>query len=640
MCGFAGWVSLSPAVEQPEVLDAMSWSLEHRGPDEGSTWDDGTCFLAHRRLSIIDLASSHQPMLHPAGAGVLVFNGEIYNFETLRRELQGAGATFETRGDTEVLLQILERDGPPGIDRLDGMFAFARWDRRRRTLLLARDPLGVKPLYYARPDADTLVFGSEIKAVLRHPAVDRGLDHAGLRQVLRFRSVYGTRTLHRGVAQLEPGTWLEFGPAGLRSGRHYDLAERAAAERELARSSSDDRRLERARGLFEDAVRKRLIADVPVGAFLSGGLDSSLIVAAMRRLRDPSDELRTFSVGFRGDRDSELPFAARVAEAVGSVHREVTLGEADYAAGLAPFSAFRDAPLSEPADVAMGYLSREAKRVVKVVLSGEGADEAFCGYPKYRFAEAPWALRAGLRLLGAERCARVGAALGLEARRVRIAVRSLGERDELDRLMVWFSYLDRAQLRSLLPGLGWDDEDWQETRAVQVDALARFAGWRPLIRMQGLDLTTWLPCNLLERGDRMTMSAGLEGRVPFLDKALVPCALALPARLKVRGRVLKWPLRQWAREQLPAEIARRRKWGFRVPLAAWFREGLRETLRDHLMDPAGICGRFGDATAISGLLERHDRGEVDANLALWTLLAVEVWERGLREPTSHARLTG
>jgi asparagine synthase (glutamine-hydrolysing) len=390
--------------------------------------------------------------------------------------------------------------------------------------------------------------------------------------------------------------------------------------------------------LIEASVRKRLIADVPVGAFLSGGLDSSVIVRLIRACREPGSEVRTFSVGFRGDDMSELPYARAVADAIGTTHTEVNLAESDYSSLFAEMTACRDAPLSEPADPAIARMSEVARGSVKVVLSGEGSDEAFCGYPKYSLVRVHAMLRHALRALGPERAAALAGRAGLDSRRALVAARALSLPSELDRLVQWFSYLDRSAVGDLLPGLDWDDRHWDATIASQAAALAR--GWNgPLERMQGVDCLTWLPGNLLERGDRMTMAAGLEMRVPFLDKSLVPFGIALPQHLKVRHRERKWIVRDWAANRLPDEILARRKWGFRVPLERWFRGHLRDTLFDYLSAADGLCGTYGDGAAVGALLRSHDSGRADASMELWTLLSAEVWYQDVFRPRAIASLS-
>jgi asparagine synthase (glutamine-hydrolysing) len=609
----------------------MAQALRRRGPDAQGVLLDGPCGLAHARLSIIDLAGSPQPMRQPGSDISLVFNGEIYNYLQLRAEFQKLSETFVTGGDTEVILRLVGREWDKALPRFDGMFAFAAWDRRRKAMLLARDPIGEKPLFYATPAPGVLVFGSELKALLQHPQIDAALDEDALRQVLRFRAVYGERSLHRGVRQLPPGHFLEFTATGLRTGRFYAIGDEIEIARKEYAGLDEGGLIARGEQLLRDSVEERLIADVPVGAFLSGGLDSSVIVALMRdaRAKTGGETVRTFSVGFLNDAFSELPYARIVADAIGTRHTEVSVGEEQYVRRLAELTACRDAPISEPADVAVAEMSRIAKQSVKVVLSGEGADEVFCGYPKYKFASASPLLRQSIRLVGPRRTAWLAGRLGVDARRALVAARALALPEELDRTVQWFSYFDQSDLQRLLPGLGWGDAFWASTISPQREALRQATGTSPAQRMQLVDCLTWLPGNMLERGDRMTMAEGLEARVPFLDKEVIRFGLALPDRMKIRGKTLKWIVRQWAAKALPAQISGRRKWGFRVPLAQWFRGSLRPMLYDYLRASNGLCGTYGNKAAVSELLESHQAERIDANLTLWTLLTAEIWYQGV-----------
>ena len=623
MCGIAGYVDFEGPGPDRAVLEEMAEALGHRGPDERGVWLEGPCGLAHTRLSIIDLAGSHQPLVPPDGHLALVYNGELYNYQSLRQGLAGEGVRFVTSGDTEALLRCVELRWRGALAEFDGMYAFAAWDRRAQRLLLARDPFGKKPLFHVSPRPGLLVFGSEIKALLCHPEVRARLDTAALAGALRFRAVYGDRTLYHGIHQLEPGCHLELDRSGLSRGQHYQLLEHS--EPSAALGGDEAALIADGRARLERAVRKRLIADVPVGAFLSGGLDSSLIVALICGARKKDEITHTFSVGFEGDPGSELPHARVVANALGTCHKEVSVTGADYARLLARATAYRDAPISEPADVAIYCMSLEAKQDVKVVLSGEGSDEIFCGYPKYLFAMAPeWSLSL-LRAAGPARVAQLAAALGIDRRRANVATRSLAAPTELERLVHWFSYLEREELQALLPGLDWSVASWRESMAKQAAVLDACPSADPVVRMQAVDCLTWLPGNLLERGDRMTMAAGLEARMPFLDPEVVAFGLALPRRMKVRGRSLKWVVRRWAEGLIPPSILERPKWGFRVPLAPWFRTELRELLHDALRNPSGLCGRYADRNAVARLLDDHDSGRADRNLELWTLLTAEIW---------------
>lgn len=631
MCGIGGIVDFNKGVD-PAILESMAGVLRARGPDAQGTLNVGACGFAHTRLSIIDIAGSAQPMSVSDTGMSIVYNGEIYNYETLRHELIAAGERFQSDGDTEVVLRLIGRAWREKLHKLDGMFAFAVWDPRRDRLLIARDGIGEKPLYYATPESGTLVFGSELKAVLRHPRVSREMSHDALRQALRFRAVYGEGTLHAGVRQLEPGCFLEFDRSGLVVGRFYDLIDEAARTQELLAGVPPEALVARGRELFLGSVKERLIADVPVGAFLSGGLDSSLIVAAMRHLQPSEAEIRSFSVGFSDDPHSELPFAQLVADAVGTRHTAISVGPDAYQRRMAELSACRDGPVSQPADVAIAEMSAVAREHVKVVLSGEGADEVFGGYPKYGFANAPWIVRKTIAAVGPERAAKLAGIVGLDQRRALVAARALGAPTEAQRLVQWFSYFDRPQLAQLLPGLGWARADWEATMAAHVHALERLQSATGLLRMQATDCLTWLPGNMLERGDRMTMSEGLEVRPPFLDKELCAFGLALPDHLKVREGAGKWIVRQWASELIPQDILARRKWGFRTPLKNWFSGPLRAFLLDYLTCSSGLVGSYGDPKAVSALVGAHTAGRIDASEMLWSLLAAEVWYQDVCKP--------
>ena len=623
MCGIGGFVDFNRPIDA-DVLRAMTRALRRRGPDAQDILVEGPCGLAHARLSIIDVAGSPQPMRMPEAGLSLVYNGEIYNYQSLRAELQASGAHFLTAGDTEVLLRGLAASWIDFLPKFDAMFAFAVWDQRQEKLLLARDALGEKPLFYATPAPGVLVFGSEIKVILEHPAVERALNADAMRQALRFRAVYGAETLHAGVSQLEPGCWLEFSRSGIKTGRFYDLVASSARARQDLASLSDQALVAHGRALFEASVEGRLVADVPVGSFLSGGLDSSLIVATMRKLR-PQAEIRTFSVGFTDDPYSELPFAAEVAAAFGTHHTPISVGPDDYIRRFTELSVCRDAPVSQPADIAIAEMSGIAKRSVKVVLSGEGADEVFAGYPKYAMANVPWPVRRLIGALGPQVVGGVAGLVGLDRRRAMVAARALGVPREVDRYAQWFSYYDREDLQAMLPGLGWDAAAWSRTTADHARVLERLTPGDSLARMQTADCLTWLPGNMLERGDRMTMAEGLEVRPPFLSQELCAFGLGLAPRLKVRKGVGKWIVRQWGNDLIPRQILERRKWGFRTPLDIWFRGPLRDYLVGYLTAQNGLCSTYGQASEILRLLDDHQQSRVDAGDALWSLLSSEVW---------------
>ena len=425
--------------------------------------------------------------------------------------------------------------------------------------------------------------------------------------------------------QLRPGQYLAFSRGGLTMGTFFSLVEALVEARANQRALSDRDLIGAGEAMFLEFVRRRLTADVPVGLYLSGGLDSSLIAAAMRSTLGSGKDIHTFSVGYQDDPRSELAQAEHVSRIVNAQHHAVRVGPADFISRWPALSARRDSPLSEPAEVAFATMSEIAKDRVSVALSGEGADEIFAGYPKYKFAATPWVARYALRLLGTERVSSLAQLTGLDATRAVIATRALAHPSEIDRLTQWFSDGNRADLRRLLPGLDWSDENWAQTNCDAEAALTLSPKSTPLRRMQVLDCLTWLPGNILAYGDRMSMAHGLEVRLPFLNVPLAAFGLGLPDRLKVRAGQQKWLPRQWRVGSLPANVLSRRKWGFRAPLAQWFRGPLRSLLRDHLTDPRGLCAQYGDAAALEQLLAAHDSGRVDLSAKLWKLLSTEMW---------------
>lgn len=604
MCGIGGvWLNRS-AVSEERLLD-MAKSLRHRGPDDSAVWTQGRLGLAHARLSIIDLDGSQQPMHSIDGAWSIVFNGEIFNYRELRRELD---YPFRTAGDTEVLLAGLVRHGVSFTTRLRGQFAFAAFDHATETLHLVRDRLGILPLYY-RHDSDGLVFGSEIKAIHHYTRQAPRVDHKSLDAYLAARAVPAPFTLFDGVLKLQPGHRVEVRASGRSTVHRYwsppPVDTRTDVEvREVVDEA--DRQI-------RAAVRAALVADVPVGSYLSGGVDSSLIVAIMKQLRGAAP-VETFAAGFGDPRFDEFRWARRVSDHVGTLHHEVTV-HAEHFLDLWPALTWhRDAPMSEPADMAVFKLAQTARQNVSVVLSGEGGDELFGGYPKYRYAS--WGRLAELIPAGPRQF--VGRLLDprLPRRlaRQRVALRALTAESELGQLSSWFAPFTQQERLDLLGG-GLSTE---RTRRVP-------SGADEIDRMLRFDLEGWLPDNLLERGDRMSMAASLELRPPLLDHHVVEFAFGLPSALKVRERTPKWLLKQVAKRYLPDEIVYRRKVGFRVPLDEWFRTGLRDSAWDRLTGQGSFVGSALNRVAVRRLLERHQSGRFDEEIRLWTLLSLEVW---------------
>ena len=610
MCGIVGIVRFDGCASEDELLRRMTATLSHRGPDGDGVKMFGSVAFGHTRLSIIDLAGSPQPMTSQSGRYHITFNGEIFNYQKLRDELVHEGVPFRTHGDTEVLLEILRREGSAGISKLNGQFAFAFFDESNSELILARDRLGILPFYY-HEGPGYIAFASEVKALL--PVIGQlEIDDEAVEEYLTYRSVPPPRTLFRGIRKLPPGTLLKVRLDGtVRHEVYWSLPAKQESEMltgEVALRAVDQK--------LREAVALRLVADVPVGAYLSGGLDSSLTVALMKELRG-GGEVQTFAAGFSDPRFDELPYARQVSESVGTVHHEVMVSSSDFQDLWEPLSWHRDSPMSEPADIAIYKIAKQAGQEVKVLLSGEGSDEIFGGYAKYAFepklaplANLPSALRVPI-FRAIER------ALPESRNRARQAARALTARSTAERMQTWFgpfTWFERSALRSgygrHLPPAQWGRAEGDHLR-----------------RMLYVDCHTWLADNLLERGDRMSMAASIENRPPFLDHELVELAFRIDSSMKIRGSSGKWIVKEIARKYLPANIIDRKKVGFKVPLDEWFRGGLKDYVYDLLLGPNSFVSTYFDRKMIEKMLSDHQNRRRNEELRLWTLMGLEVWHR-------------
>jgi asparagine synthase (glutamine-hydrolysing) len=611
MCGIVGIRRFDGGDVEAQTLKRMNDLLRHRGPDDEGYLVRGGLGFGHRRLSIIDIGTSAQPMTSRDGYLHVCFNGEILNYKELRCRF---AYPYQTQGDTEVLLSAFNSLGPASVHELVGQYAYAMYSEHTDVMWLFRDKMGILPLYYYW-DGSVFVFGSEIKAVLAGIPGEPAVDGASLDAYLARRSVPAPWTLFEGVRKLPPGMYLSVSGNGVVSDpvRHWSLPSSDRAHSRKGTPTAEA--IAECRGLLREAVAHNLVADVPVGAYLSGGLDSSLIVAMARQLA-PTGNLQTFSASFGNPQFDETRFARAVAGVFNTCHREVAVEPGDFIERWPMLTWHRDAPISEASDVAVYMLAVAARsNDIKVVLSGEGSDELFAGYPKHQFARMTQRIGVVPR--------RIRGPLGslLERRmrprywRARTAVRALSEPTLDRRLEGWFAPFTFAERRRLL----------RET--IYRDRFISRAPDDPLHNMLGEDLVGWLPDNLLERGDRMSMAASVELRPPFLDSALVEWAWALPSDLKVRHRSGKWILREVARSLLPGAIVDRPKDGFRVPLDDWFRAELKETVRESLLaDDSFVAGTL-DGGAVRELIERHASGTANEGLRLWTLLSLEIWHR-------------
>jgi asparagine synthase (glutamine-hydrolysing) len=630
MCGIAGVLYAEPdRTPDRSSLRAMGQAIAHRGPDgEGYLAEPGAG-LVHRRLAIIDLEGGRQPLGNEDGSVQVVFNGEIYNYQELTAWLQGRGHRFQTRSDTEVLVHLYEEEGDRLVERLRGMFAFALWDRRRRRLLLARDRVGIKPLYVYR-DAEKLLFGSEVKAILAHPEVEAGIDPAALEDYLAYGMVLGPRSIFERIEKLPAAHVLQ-----AEAGRWHQPARRYWRLRfEPDERPSPEQWQEAIRAKVAEAVRLHLIADVPVGAFLSGGIDSGVVVASCAgATRGP---LQTFSMGFEEAARSELPYAREVARRYQTRHVE-ELVTPDAVALLDDLAHFYDEPFADSSAVPTFLVSRLAARSVKVALSGDGGDEAFGGYARYAHDLQEATLRRWLP-------GWLRAGLGPLARRWPKA-------DWLPRPLRLKTLLTNL---SLAPGPAYANTLQAcrrplRRRLLSRDVSARLNGHRPeapvcasyaeaadpLSGMIAADVATLLPDDYLVKVDRASMANGLEVRPPLLDHELLELAARIPARWKVRRGQTKWAFKEAYRGRLPPAVLNRPKQGFEVPVDAWLRGPLAGRFEDAVLAPRAPIGGLVDREVAADLFRAHRRGRGRHGQVLWSLLVLSSWaDRYLGAPRS------
>ena len=591
----------------------MASALVHRGPDSSGCYIDPEVGLTMRRLSIIDLETGSQPVKNEDGSVWTVFNGEIYNYAELRRGLSARGHRFSSATDTETIVHLYEDEGADLVKKLRGMFAIALWDRRRRELLLARDRLGIKPLYYAILDG-RLLFASEVKAIVQLTEVARKINWRSVSHLLTALSTPPAESILEGIHKLEPGHVLVASPdRGVRIERYWEF------RMEPDTSSSEAQLEERLRDLLEESTKLHLASDVPVGAFLSGGIDSSAVVAMMAR--STGAPIKTFSIGFAEDRFDERKYARLAASAIGTEHHETTLRPESLDL-LESLTWHLDEPFGDPSAIPTYIVSKLAAQHVKVVLSGDGGDEIFAGYEKYmvergerRWRRLPGSLR---RVL-----ATVAKSLpdGLRGRNYLRHI-SLGSAERyLDALTLFTLEEKRRLLHPDVIALLDGDDPWgPETERL------RAAGGHWLPPLQSLDVRRYLPLDILTKVDRMSMAHSIEARVPLLDHKLVEFAATLPPDMNLRGTTTKYLFKRAMRGILPREILERPKQGFAVPLGDWFRGDLRGFIRDVLLSDTATQRGFFNTARIEQLLHAHDQGR-QLDLHLWTLVSLELWCR-------------
>lgn len=607
MCGICGVVRLvPPGPGEPRITEdavvRMRDAMAHRGPDDEGVFIGDGAALGHRRLSIIDLSGSRQPMANPDETVWLTYNGEVYNFQDVRAELDARGVTFRTKGDTEVVLRAYEVWGDAAVSRLRGMFAFGIWDARRRRLLVARDPLGIKPLYYTRTADGLLLFASEIRALLTWPGVRAELDPDALWDFLGQRYVPGPRTMFRGIEKLPGGHLLVADAQGVSVRRYWDVPLDGGtwAPDECARTFRD---------LLADSVRREMVSDVPLGVFLSGGIDSTTVTALMASMSD--EPVRSFCVGYASATGvNERPYARLAAERFGTAHREVEIGLDEFWTLLPQAIASLEEPVVEAPAVSLLQLSRFTREHVTVVLSGEGADESLAGYAIYR------------RMLRTR-------ALGWLPRTDALA--GLARTHRASRLLEWMGRGIEDRYRGVASIFTTRERERLLGRgAPAVDSAAvhyeRTRGLPPLQRMLYYDQKVWLPDDLLVKADKMTMAASLELRVPFLDHKVVEWAWRVPPSLKISGATGKVLLRRAFSEALPTPIVTREKEGFTVGGGPRFSENVGRHAERMLVDQRDLDGLL-DRRELARLVHRHTTRAEDLTEPLFALIVLAWWRR-------------
>ena len=628
MCGINGIAFSSQSSREVDeaTLIRMRDVLHHRGPDDAGLFIEGPVGIAHRRLSIVDLALGHQPMPNEDGSLQIVFNGEIYNHADHRPELEARGHVFATHSDTESILHLYEEYGKQCVDHLRGMFAFAIWNRRAKELFIARDRLGIKPLYYVHTADGSLFFASEIKALLVAGAIRPELNHAALPDYFANHATSDDTTLFAGVKRLLPGHTLLWQDGKVQIERYWDARPGEFSEGH-SRSVADT--VDEWRELFQTSVKLRLMADVPLGVFLSGGIDSSAITGVMSKM--VAEPIKTFSVAFDAPEANELEYARVAARAFGTDHHEVIVQPADFAAALPHLIWHEDEPLAHPSSVALYFVSQLAQRYVKVVLSGEGSDELLAGYNRYRML---------LLNLSAGKIYHQFSTEGIR-RFVRSAANSLAPeslRRKLPRTFLWLEpnvgslYFDNFAVfpshmqRQLFSKELMDRIGQINPYAGMLSYFDAYPSATLLQRLLYADLKTYLH-ELLMKQDQMSMAASIESRVPFLDHKLVEFSTALPDRMKLRGWTTKYVLREAMKTVLPETILNRPKMGFPVPLARWFRGEFRPLLDEYVLGERALSRGLFQPDFLHRLVQEHVTGKADHMERLWTLVNFEMWQR-------------
>jgi asparagine synthase (glutamine-hydrolysing) len=615
MCGICGYITFKSGIEEKRaVLAAMCDLLHHRGPDEGALYTKGNVGLGHRRLSIIDLSGGKQPMSNEDGSLTVVFNGEIYNFPELRDELRQKGYTFRTGSDTEVILHGYHAYGDAVLQKLNGMFAFALWDAKRSRLLAARDRLGKKPFYY-HLGKEGFIFSSEMKSILKESSVSREVNPEAVDKFFSYGYVPAPMTIFKSVSKLRPGHFLVLEDGKVKVSQYWDVAYKPDPD-----CKTEDDYVDKLHGLMQASVRRRLISDVPLGAFLSGGIDSSVVVGLMAGIS--TSAVKTFTIGFKEEKYSETAAARTVSDLFKTEHHEFTV-EPDAVSLMPDLVWHFDEPFADSSAVPTYYVSKMARSQVTVVLSGDGGDELFAGYNHYRqmdgmqrYKNIPMFLRQA-----ASGVAR-GLPMGANGKFFLQALSEIERRERYDLIDIYPPVkgdLMSADFRATLKGLA----PAESSLRYWTDA----PGGPSISRMQYLDTKVYLPEDILTKVDRMSMANSLETRAPLLDYNVVEFAASIPPDLQRKDGRGKYILRKMAARFLPPAILDKKKQGFAIPRDQWFRKDLKQYALDLLTSKRfSERGYFRDAN-VRLLLDEHIKGRRDYSTWIWSLINFELWHR-------------
>ena len=627
MCGINGiaFSSRSRRSVDQSLLERMRDVITHRGPDEAGIFVDANIVLGHRRLSIVDVAAGHQPMTNEDGSLQIIYNGEVYNHADYRSDLEARGHIYRTHCDTETILHLYEEHADACVNYLRGMFAFAIWDGNKRELFIARDRLGIKPLYYFHADDGSLYFGSEIKTIFQASELKPEINYHALPDYLANHATSGEETLYKSVKRLLPGYTLVWRDGAIELKKYWDVSFSKTAD---PRRSDKDFIAEWYE-LFRTSVRLRLMADVPLGMFLSGGIDSSAIAAVMSGMVD--EPIKTFSVAFAEREANELVYARIVAEAYKTNHHEVVVSPEEFFNALPKLVWHEDEPLAHPSSVALYFVSLLASQHVKVVLTGEGSDELLAGYGRYRktilnlsLGKHYWNLTPD-----AVRGAVSSGIKGLPTSRMRQKLlRSfLGAAPDIESIYFDnFAVFPLAMQANLLSNTALEQIGRIDPYAGVRNALAETDARSLLDRLLYADIKTYLH-ELLMKQDQMSMATSVESRVPFLDHKLVEFTCSLPERLKLRGATTKYILRESMKGVLPEAILSRSKMGFPVPIAAWFKGAYRSIIDEYVLSERALCRGLFNRDFVRELVIRHQSGLENHDERLWALVNFEIWQR-------------